>query len=283
MRFVPVFSLLIACGSQPIPSTTTPSTPDIGSLAVEVRAPAKALYDPVGVGIGGQELEIVMRNQGASAANVAGLVIELEARRHGVELPCAAQSPRREAQTIRPGSDAIFRRKIDCTMPLAGPYDIRVFGSWDGSPKRELGSFRIEVMDPAGRAPRAVVDRPGLLATVAGPPLVGPTSSYDATIVVVNESKAEQTLGTLEIVLKSKPEREELWCMGAPNEITAPSVLAPGRVFVTRARLHCLLTNVGTHRVSAFLTVRGSDKPTEVGSMMVRVSEDPIELHPILQ
>jgi hypothetical protein len=139
----------------------------------------------------------------------------------------------------------------------------------------------MEVYDPAHRAPRPITGRPGLLAAVAGPPLVMPTASYDATVVVVNGSKVVQPLGALEITLRSKPETKEFWCLGEPVIVAAPNALAPGQSFVTRSRLHCLLTEVGIHEVAALLAVEGSTLASEVGSMQVEVTTDPIKLSPL--
>jgi hypothetical protein len=144
-------------------------------------------------------------------------------------------------------------------------------------PSHEIGSFPLEIFDRANRAPHPV--RPGVLAAVAGPPIVAPTTSYEATIVVMNESKTTQPIGKIEITVRSKPEQAELWCTGMPTMIAGPAALEPGHVFVTRSRLACELTKIGKHDVSAIVKLQGSE--ATVGTMKVNVTSNPIEIVPL--
>jgi hypothetical protein len=248
-------------------------------LRVVVRGPGTAPWDPIALGIGGQLVNVTITNEGRAAAAVGDLRVAFSATHDGVEVPCVehvgGQVHEREPSELAPGASHTWERDIDCTMPMLGRYDVRVSVGFAGAPPTPAGSFALDVAGAVGREPQPIVGREGLLAAVSGPIVVPPTHSYQATIAIINRGPAVAPLGTVRIVLRSKPDGKELWCEGAPNDVAAPEALGPGRMHVARVPLACDLGAVGVYSVTASLGFPTTRETTEVGRMRVRVTDDP--------
>ena len=274
---------LAACSAHMTGVEPEPASPVVpASLRVVVYGPARALYDPIGLGIG-RQVVVTLANDGAAAVRVGGVDVAFAAKRNGVAAPCEEHAPShvRGPTTIAPAATASFVRDLDCKLAVPGHYAVRVLAAWDGAALHDVGGFALDVVDSAGRGPRPITGRPGLLAAVAGAPLVAPTTGYEATIAILNESAMVQPLGVLRVVLRSKPDYKDLWCVSPATDLAAPEVLASGRMHVVRARLHCDLSKTGTYVVMASVVLEGSSEPSEAGEMRVRVTSDPTDLVPL--
>lgn len=255
------------------------------SLRVAVRGPARAEWDPISLGVGGQQVAITLVNEGRAPAAVGDVRFAFSATREGVEVPCAEHvggAPKERAPgELAPGAAHTWRVDLDCTMPMLGRYDVRVSVSVGGAPPSDAGAFALDVAGAAGREPRAITGHDGLLAAVSGPILVPPTQSYMATVAVINRGPLVVPLGALRVVLRSKPDGKDLWCEGPPNELAAPEALGPGRMWFTRVPLACDLGANGVYAVTATLAFPAAPQlATEVGRMRVRVTDDPTAFMP---
>lgn len=272
------------CSAQPLPNAVEPSPAGgIPNLTVEVRGPSRIAYDPISVGVGAHEVVLTLGNTGAVSAIVGDVRVAYAAQRGGIAVPCEERRgvQLREPHTIPPGARAAYVRTLDCSMPIPGRYDVRVLASWSEGPLREVGGFVVDVVDAAGRGPKPIVGRAGLSAVIAGAQLSNPTTDWQATIALLNEGPRVQPVGAMRVVLRSHPLGKTLWCIGPATELTAPEVLAPGRMHVIRTRLACDLTTPGIYVIMAELVLPGSTEPSEIGDMQVRVTNDPIELTPL--
>jgi len=279
-----VLFLLAGCAAQPLPNAAPTGIPaGVPDLKAEVRGPSRVTYDPIGLGVGAHEVVVTLANPGAATAVIGDVRVAYAAQRNGIAVPCEERKAvrQREPRTIAPGARASYVRTLDCSMPLPGNYDVHVLASWAGESLHEIGSFGVDVVDTAGRGPKPIIGREGLSAAIAGAQLVNPTTGWEATIAVLNESAKIHPLGSIRVVLRSHPVGKELWCISPPNDIRAPDVLAPGKMHVVRARLACNLEEPGTYVVFAQLVLDGSSEPTDIGEMQVRVTRDSIELTPL--
>lgn len=281
-RCVPVLVVLAAlgCGSAGgAGALVPPASGGAPSLRVVMRGPATASWDPIALGIGGQQVTIAITNEGRAPAPVADLRATFAATHDGVEVPCAEHQggvpKEREPSELAPGESRTWARNIDCTMPMLGRYDVRVAIGFAGAAPSPAGAFALDVVGAVGREPRPVAGRDGLLAAVSGPIVVPPTHSYEATIAIINRGPLVAPVGTVRIVLRSKPDGKDLWCEGAPNDVAAPEALGPGRMHVARVPLTCDLGTVGVYSVTASLGFPSARETTEVGRMRVRVTDDP--------
>jgi hypothetical protein len=272
--------LVTGCTAAALPPPEAPAP--TSKLTVAIHGPANVAYDPNSLGAAAHTVVLLVANPTHEAVPIGDVRVSYAARRNGVSVPCNENpEPRpRETHVIAAGERVSFVRILDCSMPFPGRYEVRVLASWSDAPLHEVGTLAVDVYDAAHRGPRPILDRPGLLGAIAGAQVADPTTGWEATIAVLNESAVVQPLGNIRVLLRSHPLGKSLWCTGPTTELAGPRMLAPGAMHVVHTRLPCDLRTAGSYMIQAELQIAGS-AATEVGELQVRITDDPIELRPL--
>ncbi len=274
----------------------TPGPASIGSLSdlrASLRAPARLDYDPQSLGVAGQFVSIHVDNVGGRVVPVAHLHAAFAATRDGVAFPCNTHvrgASGLEPVQLYPAQSATFERLLDCTMPLPGRYDVRVWIHAAGREEEKdrgrpgagvfVGSFQVDVT-AKGKVPRPVPSYAGVYALMTGAPTASPLPAdawakggYRVVVALINGSNRAVALGPSRISLLMFKEGSSLPCAGRPEPIDEPDALAPGAVHVVRVPVTCAPTEEGRYEIVGRFAV-GNAAEVELGRVGLLVTQSP--------
>lgn len=267
-----------------------PSRPE---LWVGVKAPASIPYDPAALGVGGRYVSVRVRNLSRQPANVEGLHASFTATRDGVSFPCKEHvggSPNmREPPTLDPGEEATFERPFDCTMPLPGRYDVKVFIRFAPSAPPDLaGEFTTQLVATNHRVPHPQPGHEGLYAIMTGGAVTRPLSpeawrrgDYTVVIALINGGTQPVSLAPARVAFEVFKKDNPLPCSGAAEPLDVPKTLAPGMVHIVRAPVACAPSGEGQFEIVGHLALGGSASDgAEIGRLGLRVTREPTQYVP---
>lgn len=276
----------LACTPSPpvtnMPANATPlrSHPEI---VVALRGPTGELrYDPESFGPSGPIIGVTLTNRGASAVELAPLVISLTATRESVSFPCRPSTAiqEREPSSLAPGASFTFDRELSCTLAVPGHYSIDVAIGGE-----RAGTLDVNVAE-SPRAPRAMKDRPGLFVGMSGsavtrplPPEAWARGDYQVVIGFINASQKTIPIEPAKIAFLTYRQGATLSCSGQTNDLALPTALAPGEVHIVKSPVACAPAEVGVYEVVGNLEMRGSAK-LEIGRVRIDVTRDPLLFSP---
>jgi hypothetical protein len=268
---------------------------DYRDLRASLHAPpARLVYDPQSLGVSGQFVSISVENVSPRVVPVAHMHAAFAASRDGVAFACNAHVRGAlgavEPSHVAPGQSVTFQRLLDCTMPLPGGYDVRV---WIHATDREtgedraapgigmfVGSFHVDVT-AVGNAPRPVPEHPGLYALMTGASTAPPMSADDWTkggyrvaVAIVNGSSRPVTLLSSGLSLLLFKEGERLPCTGQKQALDEPTAIAPGAVHISHVPLTCAPQGEGRYQIVGRL-VAGDAAEVEIGRVGLVVTRSP--------
>lgn len=287
----------VAPASTAAPASVPASVPSAAldvDVAIEVRAPLRARYDPSVVGAAKPSLGVVVTNHSAQPLDVSDLRVHLEATREGVAFRCAkevgAPFGEREPTTLAPGASSVFDRALDCALPLVGAYSVRVavsFGKGPFRPPREVRAFRLTVTALPNVEPREIDGLPGLWAAMGSSHSLagGVGRGYGRTLLtIVNSTRKPIEVPRMRVALRVYRVGNPIPCEDQPLVLGTPPVLGPGDAYYEPIEVSCLgLAVPGTYDVAARLVLpRGQEGEREIalGRLRVYVVTDPTLLIP---
>ncbi len=271
------------------PELGAPASGPKVDVVVEVKAPARARFDPSVGGATKPSLGIVVHNRSAVQVDVSALRVHLEAAREGVDFRCAKEvGPQigdREPSVLAPGESYVFDRDLDCALPLVGAYSVRVavsFGNGPFATPREVRAFTLTVTPVPKIEPREIAGLPGLWASMGSTNKlqggVGQASGR-TLLTLVNASRKPIEVPRMRLAMRVYRLGNPIPCVDKPLEVAAPAVLGPGDTYSEPVEVSCLgLAVAGTYDLAAKLVVpRGSEGDLEIalGRLRVDVITDP--------
>lgn len=271
------------------PAPPPPTAPSQVNVAVNVRAPLRARYDPTLAGAEKPSLAVVVTNRSAQPLDVSDLRVHLEATRESVSFRCAnevgAPLGEREPTTISPGESFVFDRALDCALPLVGAYSVRVavsFGKGAFRTPRDVQAFTLTVTALPNVEPREIDGLPGLWAAMgSNSKLAGGVGRGNGRtlLTIVNGTRKPIELPPMRLALRVYKVGNPIPCLDEPRDLKLPAVLGPGEAFYDLVEVSCLgLAVPGTYDVAARLIVpRGAEGDREIalGRLRIDVLTDP--------
>jgi len=266
-----------------------PPAARVVDVTVEVRAPARARFDPSIGGATKPSLGVVVTNRTPEPVDVSDLRVHLEAAREGVEFRCAEevgpQMGDREPSSLAPGESYVFDRALDCALPLVGAYAVRVAVSFGEGPfrtPREVRAFTLTVTALAKVEPHEIEGLPGLWASMGSSNKItgGAGRTFGRTLLtIVNSTRRPIEVPRMRLALRVYRLGNPIPCEDKPLVLGTPQVLGPGDTYSEPVEVSCLGLSVpGTYDVVAKLVVpRGSEGDREIalGKLRVDVVTDP--------
>ena len=261
---------------------------DVG-IAVVVRAPLRARYDPYVAGPAKPSLGVVVMNHSAQPLDVSALRVHLEAAREGVGFRCTkevgAPLGEREPRTLLPGASFVFDRALDCALPLVGAYSVRVAVSFDKGPfrtPREVRAYSLTVTALPNVEPREIDGLPGLWAAMGSNSKLagGVGRGYGRTLLtIVNSTRKPIEVPRMRLALRVYRVGNPIPCEDQPLDLSTPSVLGPGDAYYEPIEVSCMgLAVPGTFDVAARLVVprvSEGDREIALGKLRIDVVTDP--------
>ncbi len=124
-----------------------------------------APYDPQVLGVGGISISLRLTSVALRPVRVLPLRLTLAATHDGQSFPCrehdSQQTPSFEPVWLELGDSFAFERQVDCTTPMSGIYEVRVFARVGEHPAASsagdyVGTFELEVegVSPPPARPR---------------------------------------------------------------------------------------------------------------------------------
>jgi len=281
------------------PAAVTESEPrpvlrdDLSDVRASLRAPPRFAYDAQSLGVAGQFVSIRLENVTGRVVPIDHLHAAFSATREGVAFACnthvRAGAGAIEPARLEPGQSVTFERLLDCTMPLPGRYDVRV---WIHAADRDeserdragiglfAGSFQVDVT-PNGNIPRPVSSRAGLYALMTGastaPPMPADAwakGGYEVVVALINASNRAVAVGPSHASLLVFKTGAPLPCAGRQERLAEPETLAPGGVRVTRVPVECAPTEEGHYEIVGRFAV-GNAPEEEIGRVGLLVTQSP--------
>jgi hypothetical protein len=268
----------------------------VSALRTSLRAPAQIDYSPTSLGPSAPFVEIRVENHGPGPVPIPELFASFTAARDGVLFPCGGPVGRgasRELSRLGPGETFAFERRLDCTMPLPGQYEVSVWiavaGAEGEKPPRAAvplfaGSLPIEVTAREGQGPLPVPGRPGLYAMMTGPPVATPMApevwtkgGYELLVSLVNGGRDPVAVGPARLSLLVFRKGSALPCASRAQALDEPETLAPGTMHVTRVPVLCVPTSEGHYLITGRLDL-GGGRELDIGRVALDVTGDPAML-----
>jgi hypothetical protein len=285
----------VTVGTPVSPPQFVPAAALLGSLSdlrATLRAPARLAYDPQSLGAARQFVSISLENVGDRGVPVAHLHASFATTRDGVAFPCNAHvhGPIGAIEPLRldAGQSFTFERALDCTMPLPGRYDVRVWIHGAGHEETGdrpgagvfVGSFSVD-LTANGDAPHPVVSHVGLYAMMTGAPTSPPMTAdawakggYRVVVALVNGTQQPMAVGPCRLSLLLFRQGAPLPCTGRQERLDEPDTLAPGGVYIVRVPVTCAPAEEGRYQIIGRLAV-GSAADAEIGRVGLLVTESP--------
>jgi len=286
--------------TRPAPSEPAPpaaSTGDFSELRASLRAPARVTYEPQSLGVAGEFVSIRVENIGSRTVPLPRLHATFATTRAGVAFPCNAHVGSRtgaiEPSHLDPGQSFTFERLLDCTMPLPGAYEVRLWihaAEGEGDRDRShaplfVGSFPVDVASN-GRAPIAIAARPGLFAFMTGatvsrpmPPDAWAKGGYHVAVALVNGSPRPVEVGRAHVTLLVFKRGDPLLGTERQQPLDEPAALAPGAVHVHLVPVTGVPSEEGRYEIVGRFAV-GDSPEVEIGRVGLVVTQSPDLLQP---
>ena len=288
-----------ASNAPVISAAPRPASPSDVTIRVDLRAPLHARYDPTVLAAAKSWLEIQVFNHGPTALDISDFRAHLEATREGVSFGCkkeiGASNGEREPSTLAPGGSFVFERALDCALPLAGSYAVRVavsFGAGAYRTPRAVRSTTLTVSAPADLAPKPVDGYPGLYAAIGASARLDGGKDHGIgkmMLSLVSARKAPTKLPPLRLALRVYRVGHSIPCEDEPVGLREGGLLGPGESRFEPIEVSCLGLGVpGSYDVEARLLVgrEGSEHgaPPEhevvLGKLRVEVVTNQLEFVP---
>jgi hypothetical protein len=276
--------------------TVTASVP--ADVSIELRSPAQVRWLQTTLGPTKPTLGVVVANRGASPLDVSDLRVHVEAVLDDVSFRCADEvgpttNPREhEPRNLPPGGSFVFKRTLDCALPLVGNYAIRVavaFGRGGTATVREVRSFGLRVFAAKEIEPRNIEPIPALWGALGATPIEEgrPGAAGRLVVALVNGGRTPLELPRFRLAVRVYRLGAPLPCEDAPLELKTPAVLGAGKSYHEPIEVSCLGLGVaGKYEVVGRVRVgeRDGDGPweTELGRLRVEISDDPSRIVPVL-
>ena len=256
-------------------------------IAVEIRGPLHARYDPTTAAATKPSLSVILTNRSAQPVDVSALRVHLEAVRESVAFRCAAEvgAPPgvREPSTLAPGQSVVFERALDCALPLVGAYQVRVgvsFGKGPDRAPRVVRALALTVTALPNVEPRKVEPAPGVWAALGASPLVPGGEGHGRTLLtIVNATSSAVELPPMRLVLRVYRAGNPAACEDEPQTLALPAALGGGASYHEPVEVSCLgLAQPGSYEVVARLIVSGGtagDREIGLGRLHIDVVADP--------
>lgn len=272
----------------------TPSESDV-TVRVDLRAPLHARYDATVLAAAKSWLAIQVFNHGTSALDVSDFRAHLEATREGISFGCKKEigpaSGEREPSTLAPGASFVFERALDCALPLAGKYDVRVavsFGQGAYRSPRAVRATTLTVTAPAELAPKAVEGFPGLYAAIGASARLDGGKDHGVgrmMLSLVSARKEPTRLPPLRLALRVYRVGQSIPCEDEPVPLRE-GVIGPGESRFDPIEVSCLGLGVpGSYDVEARLLVpavgeRAGEREIVLGKLRVDVVTNQLDFVP---
>ena len=288
--------------SAPIAEQTTArgaALPSRSNVHAIVRGPSIANYDAQALGPSGQSVVIRLTNTGARVVDIGRARVSFAATREGVAFECnsheAHDAVPHEPSLLAPSAAFEYARMLDCTMPLLGSYEVRVFvrfehpGETTSAPADLAGAFAMDLVTRGAAVPRACPSRPGLYAMMTGakatqplPPDAWARGDYHLVVALINGSARPVHVGAARISVSIKKKGSPLPCAGQAILLAMPESLAPGAMHLAPVSITCAPSEEGNYDVTGTLGFDDGRAPIEIGQMTLKVTSDPRLFAPIL-
>lgn len=287
----------LGCGGTPpraaappraIGTSTAGEVAPRDSISVELHAPRRVAWIASTLGPAKPMIDLVLTNHGDAPADIANVRAHVEATREGIAFRCedsiGPAHGAHEPVVLMPGSSIEIERPLDCALPLAGRYTVRVsasFGKGAWHAPRPVKTFSLNVIAPEHLEPRPIPSLPGVWAAVgASRVLVGESGigSGRIAISIVNGGASEREMPKMRLSLRVFRRPSPVPCEDGPIEIHLPKRLASGDAYREPIDVSCLgLGVVGHYEVVARLMVDLPDQVVEqeVGRLRIDISDDP--------
>ncbi len=268
-----------------------PSRPE---LYVAILGSTRAHYEPSALGLGGHPIEIRLTNVSPRSVDVGPLHAAFTATRDGVAFPCQEHVSRsvhpHEPSWLAPGQSFDFERNLDCTLPLPGAYDVRVFvrlGGGGESIESEAGQFRLD-LEGGPRAPRPYPPIEGLFVAMTGastPTSMTPEAwaqgDYRVLIAVINGGRRAIAMGPARIAFATYRQGAKYPCAGEAEALDFGERLDPGNMHVASAPVACAPAQEGHYEIVGRFTLENGSE-LEVGRIALEVTRYPTRFTPDL-
>lgn len=280
-----------------LPSDPAPSEPDPAArgvvegypaLQVTVRGPTRAAYDPRAIGLSGKWATIRVSNTGNAPVAIGAFRATFLAARDNVVFPCdehrSGNARSREPAVLGPGQSFDYERDLDCSMPLPGSYDVRVYVRVGDrtAPGQPTGHFPLQLIASKTNAPQPYPARDGLFVLMTGAQLTRPLSAeawargdYHVVLAFINGSPKPIAVGPARIAFLVYKLGTPLPCSGQAGDIAPPAEIGPGSVHIVQAPVACAPSQEGDYSIVGKLNLVGLKDEVEVGRIPLRVSGDP--------
>lgn len=251
---------------------------------VSVRMPDAARYTASILRAERPPIRVRVVNRGKTPLDVSSLRVRLTAERDGTAYRCAddAGPPRgaREPRELLPRDDHEFQRAVDCVLPLAGDYTVRVavsFGDSAWKQGRDVHTSRLTVRSTAALAPRPIGDTP-LRAVVSASPMVASAQAKGSgriLVAVVNTGASAMPVPALRVRALVRRSGTGPACEGESIPVRVPAFLNAGESHREPIELSCIaLAAPGNYAIEVRLVVDGEDE-VGLGTVRVDVTSDP--------
>ena len=251
---------------------------------VSVRMPDAARYTASILRAERPPIRVRVVNRGNTPLDVSSLRVHLAAEREGTAYRCADDAGpargAREPRVLRPHDDHEFERAVDCVLPLAGVYTIRVavsFGDAAWRQPREVQTSRLAVRSTAALAPRPIGDTP-LRAVISASPMVANAQAKGSgriLIAVVNTGASAVPVPTLRVRALVRRSGTGPACEGESIPVRVPAFLNAGEAHHEPIELSCIALGApGTYAIEVRLLVDGAEE-LGLGTVRVDVTNDP--------
>ncbi len=304
-RWLRAMVLLLAGGcasaASPGPDTVAPAAPPARSsgVRVEVDAPAVASYKLDVFGLAGAPVTLRVTNVGPVAVPVDDLTVAFTASREGVAYPCrpSGNMPTgREPAVLQPHQSFVYRRTLDCSLPLPGTYAFAAYAAFGraprlGAPADAVGTFTVRLRGAGMGVPQPDPELNGLFAGVSGNPFERPLSpeewakaNYGVVVALINGSRHPIDGVRARVVFRVYHVGSTVACLESPTRLDVPPVLAPGAMYTQRVPVTCVMNTPGQYDVVGYLELGDADPtPMELDRFRVTVTDDPLLFAPPLQ
>ena len=251
---------------------------------VSVRMPDAARYTASILRAERPPIRVRVVNRGDTPLDVSSLRVHLTVEREGTAYRCAddAGPPRgaREPRRLLPRDDHEFERVVDCVLPLAGVYTVRVavaFGDDAWKRPREVQTSRLAVRSTAALAPRPIGDTP-LRAVISASPMIASAQAKGSgriLIAVVNTGASAMPVPALRVRALVRRSGPGPACEGESIPVRVPAFLDAGASHREPIELSCIALGApGTYAIEVRLVVDGEEE-LELGTVRVDVTNDP--------
>jgi hypothetical protein len=268
----------------PAASSAAMAPPDV---AIEVRGPSHVRYDASLLGPSRPLLRIAVTNRSLQDLDVSDLHLHVRVEREGVAFRCedesGGSSDIRETKTLPPGRTALFDRTLDCALPLAGVYTVRMdvsFGTGEAAMARSVEALTLTITALSDSSPRELVGHSGIWAAVGAGGLIPIAGGGHGRIAfaVVNATATPQKLPHLRLALRVYRRGTATPCEDEPMSLRLPEELPPGTAHQVPLDVSCLgLGAPGSYEVVArVLDETGGE--TTVGRLRIEVASGPATL-----